>query len=247
MKNKKIYIMFTIYIVVVVIFFTSLIYGWWVPGITSPKVSITTAKIASQIDVYEGIDFDHDGIFDYSIDVNADNIDNNGHYNYIDTVKDSDKGKDIILSSVTNFHPTKTLTYRFNFTNKGDADGYIVIDGNVDGYEENEIYFLKCLSISVCVYDPLDSNSTYSFCDKIYLKDIINSDTFNIFTSSRTDVVEKYAGSNSKYKKDLIVKIEFEPYSELDNIIDEETYKKNLQNMTFNKTIFLLTLSSHIS
>lgn len=134
-KSVLLILVYTFFLASISVF----IYGWYLEGINTSRVEISSANVSSEITVYEAIDYDEDGIFDwYSDDL----------YSKLEPVDG------VISVELSNFKPTDVLSFKVVVENNGDVDGYPFFI--VESLKASE--FGSCLSVGVCKL--VDSSTT---------------------------------------------------------------------------------------
>lgn len=90
----------------------SVSFGWWIEGVVSDSFVIKSAKISSEITIYQGNDFNHDG-----------NLDRNNPFQLLEKTP---KGtKQVLVLKFTNLAPTEVYTWKIKVENNGDAAGFV--------------------------------------------------------------------------------------------------------------------------
>ena len=90
----------------------SVSFGWWIEGVVSDSFVIKSAKISSEITIYQGNDFNHDG-----------NLDRNDPFELLEKTP---KGtKQVLVLKFTDLAPTEVYTWKIKVENNGDAAGFV--------------------------------------------------------------------------------------------------------------------------
>ena len=89
----------------------SVSFGWWIEGVVSDSFVIKSAKISSEITIYQGNDFNLDG-----------NLDRNNPFQLLEK---TEKGtKQVLVLKFNNLAPTEVYTWKIKVENNGDAAGF---------------------------------------------------------------------------------------------------------------------------
>lgn len=217
---KKRFFLSVIYLVLLFSIGAMSIYGWYVGGINTSRVTISSANVSSEITVFQGNDFDKDGIFDW-LEENM--------YNEIEPDKDG-----VIHINITDFKPTDVLTFRVHVVNAGDVDGYPFFI--VDKLMESNIG--NALSVSVC---KLDENT---------IPHIMIDEKQMIYELTDPNGIVYHGNDDNKISHgiddniaDFIIQIKFESFEEVSNVYSYEQYNE-LQAKDLNCILFSFVLSS---
>lgn len=90
----------------------SVSFGWWIEGVVSDSFIIKSAKISSEITIYQGNDFNHDGNLDKT--------------NAFELLEKTPKGtKQVLILNFDNLAPTEVYTWKIKVSNNGDAAGFV--------------------------------------------------------------------------------------------------------------------------
>lgn len=217
---KKRFFLSVIYLVLLFSIGAMSIYGWYVGGINTSRVTISSANVSSEITVFQGNDFDKDGIFDWLEE---------SMYNEIEPDEDG-----IIHINITDFKPTDVLTFKIHVVNAGDVDGYpfFIVDELMKSNIGN------ALSVSVC---KLEENTVpYIMEDeKHMINQLIDPDGIVYYGNDDNKILH----SIDENVADFIIQIKFESFNEVSNAYTYEQYNE-LQAKDLNCILFSFVLSS---
>lgn len=196
-------------------------FAWFTNSVNDSQITITSARVASEIEYYIGDDFDLDGVFDYDVG-----------FTYIGTIKESGEEKFVNIE-INNFLPTEVYTYRFIIKNKGDVAGYTtgILSEEALAYE-----MTKCLSITL-----VDIETTTTIV-KSYLGKL-SKDNLVIFGGTVDDIVNTTDINGKSYT----IMITFETEEALIKEGIEVANYNELQGKNFNIDLFDCLLSSSLS
>ena len=105
-------------------------YSWWTMSASKGSVTIQTANIATKITLYQGIDYNRDGVMDRGIDESlpkAYQSENNGRYVEVSNAQMVDDTTNVtnLCLNFPDVIPTAIYTWKLVVENRGDAPGYL--------------------------------------------------------------------------------------------------------------------------
>ena len=139
----------------------SVSFGWWIEGVVSDSFVIKSAKISSEITIYKGNDFNHDGILDKT--------------NTFELVEKKAKNKkQVLILQFDDVVPTEVYTWKIKVDNNGDAAGFVYatlvesllkdVDDSTETLELRDL--VKFMSISYVPQYAYYLNSDGTLSDK---------------------------------------------------------------------------------
>lgn len=209
--KRKIFLI-SIAIMLMITMFTT--YAWFINLDTSPSFSIKSAKISAKIQLYEGVDFNHDGFLDLKNN-------NDGYEECFETkpewVLDSTNHNVNSLSlNMTSILPNEIYTFKINIINLSDIDAYIKVTLD-DSY-------LKWEYIDLFVINIKDEKDTlYQEANNI------------IYGGTSSDIIKKPELIDNEikyYDLDLLVTIKLLDYDALKNQMSLEEYNQYQGNIS---------------
>lgn len=157
----------------------SCVYAWYTNGQNTAKVTITTANLATEVILYKGNDFNHDGNLDLTSVTTDSGTSIVESFTEVSTKTKDQKYLTLVFDDVI---PTEIHTWKFEVRNLGEADGYFSIHLNEDIFDTvatGSTYtyhdLVKFMSVS---YYRINTSGTVKFSDKSYLYNVKSDNTF---------------------------------------------------------------------
>jgi hypothetical protein len=196
-------------------------YSWWTMSASKGSVTIQTANIATKITLYQGIDYNYDGIMDRGIDESLPKVnqnETNGRYVEVSNAQTVNEETNVtnLCLNFPEVIPTAIYTWKLVVENRGDAPGYLraQISKNLvdEGNNSSSIFdYFKFFTVNGAQTDRLTGlyNAEYAYTSRF-----IGIDYFKLDDASKSSYLSW-------------------------NIIDEMTTKINVFGNTENDRIMV--------
>ena len=178
---------------------STVVYAWYTNGHNTAKVTITTANLATEVDLYIGNDFNYDGNLDLVLDTQT-NTNVESFTEVTTKSKTDDKTFNLVFSDLI---PTEIHTWKFVVRNLGEASGYFSINLSKEIKSEHLI-LIKFMSVS---YYKVLADGEEVFSSKVYLFDKTAN---SIIAGNTTDDFVKLGTTET-----FVVRFKIEEYSNL--------------------------------
>lgn len=168
-------------------------YSWWTMSASKGSVTIQTANIATKITLYQGIDYNYDGIMDRGIDESlpkANQNETNGRYVEVSNAQTVNEETNVtnLCLNFPEVIPTAIYTWKLVVENRGDAPGYLraQISKNLvdEGNNSSSIFdYFKFFTVNGAQTDRLTGlyNAEYAYTSRF-----IGIDYFKLDDASKS-------------------------------------------------------------
>lgn len=168
-------------------------YSWWTMSASKGSVTIQTANIATKITLYQGIDYNYDGIMDRGIDESlpkANQNETNGRYVEVSNAQTVNEETNVtnLCLNFPEVIPTAIYTWKLVVENRGDAPGYLraQISKNLvdEGDNSSSVFdYFKFFTVNGAQTDRLTGlyNAEY-----VYTSRFIGIDYFKLDDASKS-------------------------------------------------------------